>query len=126
MIPLRAGPEPMTYVWRPSMSEHPRILVGIPSDSAENNCASPDGGLTLLPPILVGIPSDPTENNCASPDGGLTLLPSPIRNASYWQVASDLYRDELPDDHELVFNPIGGSNVLVLNAPARAVLDSFR
>jgi uncharacterized protein len=42
-----------------------------------------------------------------------------------WRLPEDLYRADLPQDHELAFNPTSPIGVTVLNGPARRVLDSF-
>lgn len=78
------------------------------------------------PRILVSHPSDSVEGDCACPDSGLASVPSPrTPTTSAWQITPGLHRAQLPGDYELVFNPLGFSNIVVLNPPACAVLDSF-
>jgi uncharacterized protein len=44
---------------------------------------------------------------------------------SQWVMAPNLYRAALPDSHELVFDPAGVSNVVVLNQGASRILAAF-
>ncbi len=82
------------------------------------------------PKLLVSRPLDLSVNDCACPDGGLEPPPRPKHNIvthspTHWQIATALHRASLPDEHELVFNPLGFSNVIVLNASASVILNSF-
>ncbi|TAH48781.1 MAG: radical SAM protein [Chloroflexota bacterium] len=78
------------------------------------------------PIILTSTSGDFAEQDCACPDGGFEPIPMPaIDSAATWQIAPRLYRAPLPAQHQLVFNPAGYSNVVVLNAPAQNILDSF-
>jgi len=56
-------------------------------------------------------------------------LPQPrsgnYSEASLWKMAPELYRADLPEGHELVFNYLGDESVVVLNRPAREILNSF-
>ncbi len=81
--------------------DHPRILHARPFGWATTHCACAVDG--LLP---------------ASPQ-----MPLP---AGLWRQAPDLHRTRLPFDHEAVFNPLGSAGVVVLNAPARDLLDGYR
>ena len=78
------------------------------------------------PIILTSNPGDFVEQDCACPDGGFELLPEPaLDSVAAWRVTPRLYRAPLPGQHELIFNPTGMSNAVVLNAPAQNILDSF-
>lgn len=65
------------------------------------------------------------ENGCASPGGRPASAKASVAVASVWQLPPHLHRTPLPDAHELVFNPTGPAGVVVLNEPARRILDSF-
>ncbi len=103
----------------------PQILWSTVNESAEQDCACPDDGLT---PLVLTLPNDElAENDCACPDDGRPAR-SPGRQprpAGVWKQAAHLYRTPLSPTHELVFNPLKGTSVAVLNAPAQRVLDAF-
>jgi uncharacterized protein len=64
------------------------------------------------------------DDDCACP----SLDPTPGAGpgaAARWQRPFDLYRAPLPQNHELIFNPTNPASVVVLNRPARRLLDSF-
>jgi len=66
------------------------------------------------------------EQDCACPDIGSATVTTPsTQTAAAWQVVPGLYRVLLPGAYELLFNPLGPTGVVVLNEPARAILDSF-
>lgn len=77
------------------------------------------------PRLLIGLPAEAAENDCACPDSGHMALPHPAEHSAPWQVSPGLYRAELPGDHELVLAAAGDAGVVVLNPAARSVLDSF-
>jgi uncharacterized protein len=80
-----------------------------------------------LPEIKVGRSSvEVVEPDCACPDGGLSpIRDSPTSDSNIVQITPNLYRDSISDHHELVFDPYGFSNIVVLNAAARVLLDFF-
>ncbi|GAB4534951.1 MAG: hypothetical protein Kow0063_18600 [Anaerolineae bacterium] len=78
------------------------------------------------PYILWSPPTEQPESDCACPDWGLApAFTSATVTAAAWQLAPGLYRAPLPSDHTLALNPCGPAGVVVLNEPARAILDSF-
>ncbi len=78
------------------------------------------------PTILHTTSGELAEQDCACPDGGFEPLPAQkVASSTSLQVAPQLYRAPLPAQHQLVFNPFGFSNVVVLNAPAQVILDTF-
>lgn len=66
------------------------------------------------------------DDDCACPDEGLAWIPvlSPSE-AHQWQLAPSLYRANLSDTHEVAFNPLGPTGVVVYNSPVRDVLEAF-
>ena len=102
----------------------PIILWSSPGEQAEQDCACAEGGFT--PTIYASRPERRIETDCACPDDGFTLSPLPGFDAhSCWQQVPELYQESLPDNHLLLFNPFGPASVVVLNEPARAIIDSF-
>ena len=80
----------------------------------------------LAPRILWSPPGERAESDCACPDTGLLPVTAPpAESSTIWQIAPSLYRAPLPGTHELVFNPLSWAGVVVLNEPARVVLDAF-
>jgi len=80
----------------------------------------------LKPTIISSTPIEICEENCACPDGGFEPVPaSAFDSTATWRLAPGLYRAPLPAQHQLVFNPAGFSNVIVLNTSAQNILDSF-
>lgn len=68
------------------------------------------------------------DHDCACPDGGLSpALPyiAPYIAAA-WQIAPDLMRTPLDEEHTLLFNPTGQSGPVVVNSSAARLFDSFR
>ena len=100
----------------------PRIFWSLPGDRAEQDCACADDGLT---PVVLWMPStERAEDDCACPDHGIApALTAPFNADTPWRRPSHLYREPLPSDHELIFNPIGRAGAVVLNQPARRILD---
>lgn len=81
------------------MLARPLILISSPAESAEEDCACPDDG------------------NCSS-----YSFPAPT---TLWQRTAALYRAPLPNAHEIVFDPLGVSQIAVLNESAQQILDRF-
>lgn len=83
---------------------------------------------TQAPIILWNHSLDCAESNCAcsTVDIRITKPNVMLRNGSHWQHPSNLYTHALPEQHTLVFNPLGAVGLTVLNASAYAVLDRFR
>lgn len=78
------------------------------------------------PRILISQPSSLVEENCACATSGINLRRTPRGDErGAWTVAPDLYRHRLTDQHTLVLDPCGDSNVVILDEAAAAVLDSF-
>ncbi len=65
------------------------------------------------------------EGDCACPVPLPQARLSNYSEATLWQMAPQLYRVGLPEAHELVFNYLGDTGAIVLNRPAREILDSF-
>lgn len=77
------------------------------------------------PHIFVGLPASPAENNCACSDS-IPLareLAQPIQG--HFTIVPNLFRAPLPERHEVACAPAAGSPIVVLNASASAILDSF-
>jgi uncharacterized protein len=106
-----------------TMSEHPpRILWSLPGEHAEQDCACAES----LPEVKWSLPVELAETDCAcaNPAPALAVHQSP--QADQWHIAAGLYRADLPDAHEFAFNPVGPAGVVVLNQPARGVLDRYQ
>jgi len=77
------------------------------------------------PHLFIGLPIEASEHDCAYPDGGYaTASPAP-QHQGLWQIAPELYRAALPDNHELAVSAHADGGVVVLNPAAKRVLDSF-
>lgn len=104
------------------MSELPRILCASFSGQFESDCACAESGASPL--LLHASPGTSCESDCAcSTASPAPDVPSPP--AALWQRPPHLYRAPLPQEHELVFNPVHPLAVAVLNAPASGILDTF-
>lgn len=78
------------------------------------------------PAILVGLPADSVETNCACGDIGFApYAPEPLQGA-YWSAPAETYRAPLPSNHQVIFNPLFSSNIAVVNAAALSILDVFQ
>lgn len=78
-----------------------------------------------LPVILFSRPVNEEDGDCACAGDGFAADYAPAVSEGLWQVAPDLYRAALPDAYELVSPIAGPSSVVVLNEPARRLLDRF-
>jgi uncharacterized protein len=107
----------------------------LPSQTDESDCAYADDGFapTLYHTLRAPFESDcacaddslcTTDNDCACPTDDWAHTTHTLDETIAWQRAPALYRAPLPDNHELVLAP-RGFGVIVLNAPARRVLDAF-
>lgn len=74
--------------------------------------------------ILVGKPLDEAVTNCSVPVSTWLTQAASSQRASIGESASADVRIDLGDNHEAVFSPFSAANVLVLDAAARAVLDT--
>jgi len=102
----------------------PLIFWSSPNDRAEQDCACADDD--LAPTVLWTPSTDRAEDDCACPGQGLALTPrAPFHFANRWRRQSYLYRAPLSGNHELTFSPTGRAGAVVLNQPARRVLDAF-
>jgi uncharacterized protein len=102
----------------------PKILWDADSQQAEQDCAC--SVQNVEPRWLNTLPAEQAEDDCACPDTGFIPVAPPLtETATIWQVAPALHRAPLPDKHELVFNFLSPTGVVVLNQPARAILDIF-
>ena len=101
----------------------PHILWTPFRERSESDCACPDTGAASA--VLYSPPGEQVESDCACP----TTYPAPGTpskpSAALWQLPPHLYRAPLPEAHELAFNPAGPAGVVVLNEPARRILDGF-
>ncbi|MCX7838316.1 MAG: SPASM domain-containing protein [Anaerolineae bacterium] len=64
------------------------------------------------------------DNDCACADDNGAHIPHALDNTIAWQRAPALYRAPLVGDYELALNSFA-TGLVVLNAPARRVLDAF-
>ncbi len=81
----------------------------------------------IQPHLFVSKPLDRNETHCACPgilSGPVVTLKSPSPNWP-WRVAPDLYHAPVSQDHELYFNLMGASNVVVLDTAAQRLLNAF-
>ncbi len=93
-------------------------------DRAEDDCACAEPNPN--PMALWSPPADRAEDDCACADYGFTPpFPHPAPSDGPWRRAPELYRAPLAHEHELAFNAHGRAGVVVLNRPARRVLDAF-
>lgn len=104
-------------------SSLPRIIWEPPVVRAEQDCACAAETPRLW--AEESLPAERMETDCACPDIGPVPTEVSGRIAPVWQLPPNLYRAALTDTHELVFNPTGPAGVVVLNEPARRVLDAF-
>lgn len=100
----------------------PRILWSSSTMMVEQDCAC----AAEIPRLWTSEPGLACLTDCACPDGIVTSHVPPLSTVSTWQVASGLYRAPLSQGHELSFDVAGFSGVVVLNEPARRILDVFR
>ncbi len=102
----------------------PQILWDANGQEAEQDCAC--SVQNVEPRWLNTLPCEQSEDDCACPDTSFAPFDPPLKEtATIWQVAPALHRAPLPDKHELVFNFLSPTGVVVLNQPARAILDTF-
>lgn len=106
-------------------SDVSQILWDANDQQSEQDCACT--AQDVEPRLLNAVPDERAEDDCACPDTSFARVAPPLTEAetTNWQVAPSLHRAPLPDRHELVFNYLSSTGVVVLNKPARAVLDSF-
>jgi uncharacterized protein len=78
-----------------------------------------------MPHLLISKSGRQVEENCACSENDTSLLPLLPVHHPIVRTKPGLYRDALPNHHTLIFDPLGASNVLVLDASALAVLDAF-
>lgn len=100
----------------------PHILWEPLCSQSESDCACPDvstGAVVLRSPV-----AEWPESDCACAISNTTLT-TVRRTGTLWQLPRGLHRASLPKNHELVFSPIGPAGVVVLNEPAKHILDSF-
>lgn len=79
----------------------------------------------MNPIILFSTPAELAEQDCACPDGGFQASAPALQSSALVQTTPQLYRAPLPDEHQLVFDPFGFSNVVVLNSSAQTLLAAF-
>ena len=78
-----------------------------------------------VPGILWAPSCEQVEEDCACSIAGPLPGSMPDIAGALWQLPPHLYRAPLPEAHELAFNPAGPVSVVVLNEPARRLLDAF-
>jgi uncharacterized protein len=78
-----------------------------------------------VPTILWASPHERAEEDCACPISSPMHSGVPDMAGTLWQIPSGLYRTPLQGTHELVFNPTGPADIVVLNEPARRLLDTY-
>ena len=103
-------------------SLQPRILISLPS-LIEEDCACADDGHTSQLEFLNALSQTEEGLPVSSPPGSLETQGPSERVV---QITTGLHRAFLPDDHELVFNPLGPTSMIVLNPPAQRVLNAFQ
>ncbi len=101
----------------------PLIFWNPPGEQSEHDCACSDKG--LIPHIVWSLPEEQAEDDCACPDNGFAPDPGSHPKTYIWEIRPNLDRTPMPGIHELVCNPLGPASIVVLNEPARAILDSF-
>lgn len=82
----------------------------------------------MTQPKILWTPSHAhAEQNCACPTVSPLPVPAAILNqpSQLWHHPSALYHDTLPDDHSLLYNPMGSAGVVVLNEAARSIWSTF-
>ncbi len=81
----------------------------------------------VTPRILWAKPAERAESDCACPDPGAYAGPAalPYVPAESWGRARGLYQAPLDAQHELAFNPVGQTGVVVLNRAAGEVLRAY-
>ena len=101
----------------------PAILWDNRGELTEQDCACSEEGTTLKIPAA----SESIETDCACSDHDSARLSDQFAfdQSLPWQQSTGLYRASLKDSHELAFNPLGPAGVVVLNQPARAILDHY-
>jgi len=99
----------------------PHILWSLPDRDTEVDCACAVEDASVLWDV-----SEPPEGDCACSTPAAPTETCLVRADGDWLLAPALYRAPLPDAHELVFNPVGPAGPVVLNQPARAILDAYR
>jgi uncharacterized protein len=97
----------------------PRILWNPPDPLIESDCAC----ASEQAQVLWGT-GEKAEGDCACAAPAVWSS-SRLQVGESWQLAPALYRAPLPAAHEMIFNPVGPAGVVVLNQPAREVLDTF-
>lgn len=106
-------------------SELPRIWWSEPTPALEQDCAC--AAEVAVPTIRQSDLAANSYTDCACPDAGfVTNHTSNHADRQLWQIASGLYSAPLPGHHSLFFHPLRGAGVVVLNQPARAILDHYR
>lgn len=99
----------------------PVILWSPPGHSAEQDCAC-----AANPTVLWSLSGEQTEEDCACSVPEFTPASLVIDSSKrVWQTVDKLYQAPLPDNHTLVFNPVGAAGVVVLNKPAQRMLNAF-
>jgi len=76
--------------------------------------------------LFIGEPLHLYQHDCACPEP--IILPSDFSTSQQtlpWHITPSLQRYSLTDSHELVFSPLTGSHVLVLDSEASAILSQF-
>ena len=76
--------------------------------------------------LFIGEPLHLYQHDCACPEP--IILPSDFSTSQQtlpWHITPSLQRFSLTGNHELVFSPLTGSHVLVLDAEASAMLSQF-
>ncbi len=71
-------------------------------------------------------PGISSETDCACAEPLLSPAPPTSLMATAWRIAPEIYRAPLPDMHELVFASTGQAGLIILNQPARAILNAYR
>jgi uncharacterized protein len=92
-------------------------------DSPSDDCSCSSYGLARISNRLSVADSD----DCAPSFGGFSAVVTQLPREHYTplRISDDLYRAPLDRAHELIFNLPGSAQVLVLNEPARSILNSF-
>lgn len=77
------------------------------------------------PRVLVSSAVDYAEEDCACPDSGTRTKPVGMHVGAFWQATPNLLRVPLPDQHHLLFDPSGHSQIVVINNAAQRLLDMY-
>jgi uncharacterized protein len=106
------------------IEQTPRVLWSLPGEQTEQDCACAESS----PDLKWSLSGERAETDCACAEAVPFATPWAVLSSgdTSWQLPPALYRDSLPQAHELAFNPLGLAGVVVLNEPASALLNRYQ